>query len=226
MGVAVRRVSRNYVCVNQPLVAQRYNQHYKAIDLFDQHMAAYPVSRRTYRSWKHIFWFCFQASVINSYIIYRETNLGPLPKTYSHIDFRISLAKQLIGNFSTRQVNPITRPLFVGPDAPNEQLMNHQNTKLEPPTIRVCRPHKQYHGVTKRSFWLCNLSNVHLQTMPCSLAYSKCTINHACKHMDRNKTFVLQYIFISIIHFEQFYFVCHIWVICQFTLISLIFYCM
>ena len=144
MGVAVRRVSRTYVHVNQPLVAQLYNQHYKSIDLFDQHMAAYPVSRRTYRSWKHIFWFCFQASVINSYIIYRETNPGPLPKTYSHIDFRILLAKQLIGNFSTRQVNPITRPLFVGLDASNEQLMNYQNTKLEPPTIRVCRPHKQY----------------------------------------------------------------------------------
>ena len=155
VGVAVRRVSRNYVRVNQPLVAQWYNQHYKSIDLFDQHMAAYPVSRRTYRSWKHIFWFCFQASVINSYIIYRETNPGPLPKTYSHIDFRISLAKELIGNFSTRQVKPITRPLFVGPDAPNEQLMNHQSTKLEPPTIRVCRPHKTYHGVTKRTVYGC-----------------------------------------------------------------------
>ena len=60
VGVAVHRVSRNYVRVNQPLVAQWYNQHYKSIDLFDQHMAAYPVSRRTYCSWKHIFGSVFR----------------------------------------------------------------------------------------------------------------------------------------------------------------------
>ena len=155
VGVAVRRVSRNYVRVNQPLVAQRYNQHYKAIDLLDQHIAAYPISRRTNRSWKHIFWFCFQTSVLNAYIIYRETHPGPMPKTYSHIDFRIALAKELIGNFSTRQVNPITKPLFVGPGVPNEQFVNHQNTKLEPCKIRTCKPHKKFHGVSKRTVYAC-----------------------------------------------------------------------
>ena len=155
VGVAVRRVSRNYVRVNQPLVAQRYNQHYKSIDLLDQYIAAYPISRRTYRSWKHIFWYSFQTSVINAYILYRETHPGPLPKTYAHIDFRIALAKQLIGNFSNRKVNPISKPLFVGPGVPNEQFVNHQNTKLQPPRIRVCKPHKQYHGVTKRTVYCC-----------------------------------------------------------------------
>ena len=41
VGVEVRRISRNYVRVNQPLVAQRYNQHYKSIDLLDQYLSAY-----------------------------------------------------------------------------------------------------------------------------------------------------------------------------------------
>ena len=59
VGVEVRRISGNYVRVNQPLVAQRYNAHYHSIDLLDQYLAAYPISRRTYRSWKHIFWFWF-----------------------------------------------------------------------------------------------------------------------------------------------------------------------
>ena len=155
VGVAVRRISRTYVRVNQPLVAQRYNQHYKSIDLLDQYLAAYPISRRTYRSWKHIYWFCFQTAVVNAYILFKETHPGPLPRTYAHIDFRIALAKELIGNFSNRQVNPISKPLFVGPGVPNEQFVNHQNTKLQPSRIRVCKPHKQYHGVTKRTVYGC-----------------------------------------------------------------------
>ena len=132
VGVAIRRISRNYVRVNQPLVSQWYNQHYKSIDLFDQYLSAYPISRRTHRSWKHIWWFCFQASVINAYILYKETHPGPLPKSYSHLDFCIALGKEMIGNFSNRQQNPFTKPLFIGPDAPgrNEQFINHENKNL------------------------------------------------------------------------------------------------
>ena len=102
-----------------------------------------------------ILWCCVQTSMINIYIIYRETHPGPMPKMYSHIDFRIALAKELIGNFSMRQVNPITKPLFVGPGVPNEQFVNHQNTKLEPSKIRTCKPHKKFHGVSKRTVYAC-----------------------------------------------------------------------
>ena len=135
VGVAVRHISGNYVRVNQPLVAQRYNAHYHSIDLLDQYLAPYPISRRTYHSWKHIFWFCFQACMVNSYILYRETHPGPLPKSYSHIDFRIALAKQMIGTFSNQLRNPISQPLYVGPGTPNEQFINHQNKKLQPTKI-------------------------------------------------------------------------------------------
>ena len=107
VGVTIRRISRNYVRVNQPLVAQWYNQHYKSIDLLDQHLSSYPISHRTYHSWKHIWWFCFQAAVVNSYILYKETHSGPLPKSYAHIDFRIALAKEMIGTFSMRQSTPL-----------------------------------------------------------------------------------------------------------------------
>ena len=159
-GVAVRRISRNYVRVHQPLVAQRYNQHYKSIDLLDQYLAAYPISRRTYRSWKHIWWFCFQACVVNSYILYKETHPGPLPKSFAHLDFRIALAKEMIGTFSNRQRNPLSKPLYVGPDVANEQFVNHQNKRLEPRRIRACKPHKQYHGVSKRTVYGCESCSV------------------------------------------------------------------
>ena len=164
VGVAIHRISRNYVRVNQPLVSQQYNQHYKSIDLFDQYLSAYPISRRTHRSWKHIWWFCFQASVINAYILYKETHPGPLPKSYSHLDFRIALGKEMIGNFSNRQQNPFTKPLFIGPDAPgrNEQFINHENKKLDPPKLRVCKPHKKYHGVTKHTVYACESCSVSL----------------------------------------------------------------
>ena len=130
VSVTIRRISRNYVCVNQPLVAQRYNQHYKSIDLLDQYLSSYPISCRTYRSWKHIWWFCFQAAVVNSYILYKETHSGPLPKSYAHIDFRIALAKEMIGTFSMRQSTPLSKPLYVGPTSPNEKLWVIRIAKL------------------------------------------------------------------------------------------------
>ena len=160
VSVAVRRISRNYVRVNQPLVAHKYNAHYKSVDLLDQYLAAYRISRRTYRSWKHIWRFCFQTSVINSYILYKETHPGPLPKTYSHVDFRISLAKQMIGTFSNRLRNPIAQPLYIGPDSPDQQFINHQNQKLLPSRIRACKPHKQYHGTSKRTVYGCQSCSV------------------------------------------------------------------
>ena len=52
---------------------------------------------------------------------------APWPKSYSHIDFKIALAKQMIGTFSNQLRNPISQPLYVGPGTPNEQFINHQN---------------------------------------------------------------------------------------------------
>ena len=54
VSVTIRRMSHNNVRVNQPLAAQWYNKHYKSIDLLDQHLSSYPISPRTYHSWKHI----------------------------------------------------------------------------------------------------------------------------------------------------------------------------
>ena len=75
--------------------------------------------------------------------MYKEIHSGPLPKSYAHIDFRIALAKEIIGTFSMRQSTPLSKPLYVGPSSPDEQFMSHQNRKIDPPTLRVCRPHKK-----------------------------------------------------------------------------------
>ena len=113
VGVTIHQISRNYVHVNQPLVAQHYNKHYKSINLLDQHLSSYPISCRTCQSWKHIWWFCFQTAVVNAYILYKEMHSGPLPKSYAYVDFRIALAKEMIGTFSMRQITPLLKPLYV-----------------------------------------------------------------------------------------------------------------
>ena len=176
VGVTICRISHNYVHVNQPLVAQHYNKHYKSINLLDQHLSSYPISCRTCRSWKHIWWFCFQTAVVNSYILYKEIHSGPLPKSYAHIDFRIALAKEMIGTFSMRQSTPLLKPLYVGLSSPNEQFMSHQNRKIDPSTLRVCRPHKKYHGITKHTVYGCEICSISI-CKQCHIIWHKPNVN-------------------------------------------------
>ena len=113
---ALHRVGGEYHRIHQPLIASNYASHYKAVDQFDYSATKYTIARKAYRLWLYLYNFCVQASIVNAYILYMETNTEPKPKKFTQSDFRLLLGKQLIGGFTSRKVESTYKPLFVGPD--------------------------------------------------------------------------------------------------------------
>ena len=139
---ALRRISGEYHRIHQPLIASNYSSHYKAVDQFDFLATKYSIARRSYRPWYYLYNFCLQAAIVNSYILYMETNSEPKPKKFTQSDFRLLLGKQLISGYMGRKVQPTYQPLFVGPDIATENLVNHENCKITSSRGRTCHYHK------------------------------------------------------------------------------------
>ena len=160
---ALRRINGRYERIHQPLVAFKYASRYKNVDIFDMASTKYQIARRSYRPWKYMWNFCLQASIVNAFILYMATNTDPKPRNFTQSQFRLILAKQLIGGFSGRKATPIIAPLFVGPDVVDtDQIVNHENSKMDSARGRTCKIHKQYFRVTKRTVYGCRACGVYL----------------------------------------------------------------
>ena len=152
---ALRRVGGQYERVSQPSVASKYAERYKSIDLFDFSAQKYSIMWQSYRPWRYLFSFCFQAAIINAYILYMETSKLPRSKNFTQSDFRLILGKQLIDGFTVRKYKPKVEPIFVGPGNPNTTMKNCARGKL-------CKTHRQHFSKTQRTVYGCLICNVHL----------------------------------------------------------------
>ncbi|XP_045769768.1 piggyBac transposable element-derived protein 4-like [Maniola jurtina] len=62
------------------------------VDRFDHFRSSYPINRKCRKFWMRLFFFMFDASIINSYITYSTTHVV---NTHSHREFRLRLARGL-----------------------------------------------------------------------------------------------------------------------------------
>ncbi len=103
-----------------------YNRHMGGVDHNDQLRGYYHVRLKCRKFYKYVFWFLFEVAVTNSYILCKEhTDL----RVNSIKDFRTSLAKELIGEYSSRK----------RPGRPS----------ILPPTRRFCHAHFPMRGAEK-----------------------------------------------------------------------------
>ena len=126
-STTMHQVGRQYVQVSIPHISKEYQKHYKAIHFFDQLAERYTVGRRCYRSWLYIFNWILNAAVVNSYILQGLALNVARKKKYAQIDFRHELALGPINNYTSRQIRPQCKPLYIGPGAP-VAAVNHVNT--------------------------------------------------------------------------------------------------
>ena len=159
---ALRRVQARYERIHQPLMAFTYSSYYKSVDFFDYWSTKYSIARRSYRPWKYMWHFCLQASIVNAYILFIETNKQPRNRSYCQSDFRLSLGKLLIGGFSVRKLEPRVEPFFVGPESPPEQFVNHQNCRMPKSRGCLCKIHTKYFQSKQRTVYGCRACNVYL----------------------------------------------------------------
>lgn len=83
--------------VRCPAAVRDYNLWMGGVDRFDQKRNAYPLDRRSKRSWSRIFYFILDAAIVNAYIQYGYRN------SIAYLFFRVMLGRQLISGRSFRK---------------------------------------------------------------------------------------------------------------------------
>ena len=87
--------------VTKPAVVDMYNKNMGGVDLADQLRQYYSVGHSSRRWYRYIFWFLIDLSICDSFILYNNYRLGQGQRKVKQLNFRINLAKQLIGSFSS-----------------------------------------------------------------------------------------------------------------------------
>ena len=90
-----------------------YNKYMGGVDRGDQLRGYYKCYVKSRKFYKYIFFFLFDVSITNAYIMYKMSGTNRILKNIK--DFRLELARQLIGEFSNRRragrVSRIIKPL-------------------------------------------------------------------------------------------------------------------
>ena len=81
--------------VEKPRAVVEYNKYMGGVDRGDQLLTYYGYPHRTRKWWRRTFFFLFDAAVVNSYTLYRQQQ-HPQGRTFTHEQFRIELAKDLL----------------------------------------------------------------------------------------------------------------------------------
>lgn len=158
------------IVINRPPAITQYSKFMGGVDLSDQNRSYYPVqSRRNVKWWKYIFYFLLDISIVNAWVLMKKVSTGC---TISHLEFRLALAKGLIGTFSARKKlgRPTTGPVLAN--------VEHQQVELLPTSkgkqCKNCQLKRKREKAANRegkrpreSRFGCGLCNVVLCNSPC-----------------------------------------------------------
>lgn len=98
------QVTRKYydgtiVTVSKPKVIVSYTKHMRGVDRADQLAASYCFLRKSFKWWRKLFFWGLEICSINSYTLYKITELQKNKIPMTHHDFVSTLVRQLVGNF-------------------------------------------------------------------------------------------------------------------------------
>ena len=157
---AQRRVGPNIINIRQPAAIFAYNQYMGGVDLHDQLRMNYSLGRNSKKWWRYLFWFLVNCSIVNSFLLFKASSQRPQKKKrYSHIDFRIDLALELIAGFCKRKRR--ASEIDNGGLVSAENIEGHIHGKLSGPKGR-CRYHLKKLNVRKGTVYGCTVCRVHL----------------------------------------------------------------
>ncbi len=78
-----------------------YNEFMGGVDRNDQLQGYYQVRLKSRKCYKYIFWFFFDVAIVNAFILFRYS--PGEKKNLTMKDFRVELAKQMIGTYNSRK---------------------------------------------------------------------------------------------------------------------------
>lgn len=101
--VKERRKNGDVVRVENPVCVDLYNNNMGGVDPSDRLRSYYSACRPSKKWYKYLFWFIFDLSLVNSFIIFKENVQRSRRRTL--VDVCFALAKQLIAGFSSQAAN-------------------------------------------------------------------------------------------------------------------------
>ena len=120
-----------------PSALPEYNQYMNGVDMADQNRTQYSC-RKSIKWWKYLFWFLFDTCISNSLILLnsspnhqQQTSRGNDKKT-TNLDFRIALAKLLIGKSQSSRKRQAPQEATVADD------VDHWPEKRKSATCKEC----------------------------------------------------------------------------------------
>lgn len=152
-----------------PKVVKVFNEIMGGVDRFDQLRERYAIGRRSVKWWHRIFYYLIDLAIVNSFILYKESQKTSNSKPCDQLSFRLRLAKQLIDGFSSRKrrgrpVNYVSKKF----DVPND--VKYANVGSHLPIVnnnyRRCR-HCSTKEAEKRTRYTCSGCEVPLCIKDC-----------------------------------------------------------
>ncbi|XP_052083040.1 piggyBac transposable element-derived protein 4-like [Mytilus californianus] len=144
--------------INRSPPVEGYHNYMGGVDRNNQLRAKTPVGRPAKKWWKYLFFYIINLCITNAFIVMNESvGYQPRKKRYSLLDFRIDIAKQLIGNFTKRNRRIVNQQ-------PNN---NHVSVRLNRTKRRCKWCTKQGEKKRKETVYGCSNCNIHLCRESC-----------------------------------------------------------
>ena len=146
-----RQKDGTQLVVPSPLCIALYNEYMGGVDLGDQLRGSYHVRLKNRKNYKYTFWFSFDVSTTNAYIL---RSFDVVTSDMDHKTFRLTLAKQLIGDYMTRKKpgRPRKQP------RPTPHLPSHSKSRRCVYCRDIRSPPRR-----KESVWVCTACEDHPQ---------------------------------------------------------------
>ena len=142
--------------VNCPGAIDTYNKFMGGVDKGDQFRKYYELRMKSHKVYKYIFWFLVEISILNTYILQRYSpRIGKTPASYK--EFRVELAKLLIGTYQGRKRRG--RPVRILPaPTPKRPNLAHFPRRAKRGRCSYC----QKQGKRRETTWICTGCNMRL----------------------------------------------------------------
>ena len=142
------------ILVPCPEMIKDYNYGMGGVDLMDQKTTAYKLDHKSSggRYYLRLFYDLMDISVVISHIIYKELN----PKGMELLDFKIVLAKSLVGTYNSRSRNTPASHV-------SHQEVLPANVPLHLPVLQQTRGKCRYcytGGIENKTYIKCNMCGV------------------------------------------------------------------
>ena len=155
---------RRRLPITKPEVVVRYNNAMGAVDRADQYCVYYSFTRRCLKWSRKVLFWAIEASIVNSYILYKMSAVTPM----SHLQFRREIIRSLCSSFPTGNVR---RQMMTSP--PDQERFQGQHFLDVRPSQCRCRVCGKDNRRTTTYFYKTCSDHPALHPVPCFEAYHK-----------------------------------------------------